>query len=248
MKGYIFYRLRQIAISIGLVGAAWLARTLLDPVLGAGAPYMFFIIAVIVAALILDLTSTTLAVVLGCLVANWFFEEPRHALSINTLGHWLTGLTYLGIGLAVVWFAKSERSAGLRELAAWVQVRRERANEINFRRLFEQAPVGLAELDVGTNRVLRANARFCELLGWALESLPDKRLSDLVPPVEAEGLLQFARDLRKPSTTSLTWQTRLVQAKGGLLPVTLRIFQGHKDDFCQSLLVAAVEDPARTVL
>ncbi len=241
MKGYFFYRLRQIWAAIGLVIVAWLIRTLIDPVVGERVPYTFFIIASIVAAWTLDIRSTALTVLLGWFVANWFFEEPRHSLSIEGAYHWITSLTYVVIGLAVVWFAKSEQAASLRELAALAEARRRKASEADFRRLFEQAPVGLAELDALTGRVVRANALWCNSLGWAPGILPDKSLSELVPSSEAQELWQAVRNFVDSGKPGLVRQTRLIHTDGGLLPVMLRIAPIRKADTRQTSLLAAME-------
>jgi len=248
MRGYIYYRLRQTWTALALVAIAWLARTLLDPVLGERLPYGFFLIAAIVAAWTVDIQSTALTVVLGWCVANWFFESPRNSLTINGLGHWLTSLTYLVTGLAVVWFAKSEQAADLRELAALAEARRGRISEANYRRLFDQAPVGLAELEIQTGRVLRANARLCQLLGWDIQDISQKQFRDLTSQGEIETICQELREAKKTGGNALCRHILVPQSDRNPSAVALQFSLVQKSDSGQTLLLAAAELPQPAIV
>ena len=70
-------------------------------------------------------------------------------------------------GISVLWYRRGLISAE-RELAL---ERRSLESERNFRVLFEQAAVGVAQLDARTGRFLRANRRYCDLVGYDEEEM-----------------------------------------------------------------------------
>jgi len=60
----------------------------------------------------------------------------------------------------------------LRDVTARVRAKEALAeSEARFRALFEQAGVGVAEVDATTGRLLRVNRRYCEIMGYSEEEL-----------------------------------------------------------------------------
>ncbi|HKN37490.1 MAG TPA: PAS domain S-box protein, partial [Acidimicrobiia bacterium] len=75
-----------------------------------------------------------------------------------------------------------------------------RQSEERFRRVFEEGPLGICMVDV-TGHLLRANAIFCEMLGYSEEELVGQRLLTLTHPDDADVNTElvgraFAGDLR----------------------------------------------------
>ncbi|MFT3913453.1 MAG: ATP-binding protein [Anaeromyxobacteraceae bacterium] len=89
-----------------------------------------------------------------------------------------------GVGFAVAAFsgvcvAVSLLSGRFRELQE--RVARSEAQR-DFRALFDQAAVGMAETDLETGRFVRVNDRLCELLGYPREELLALRIQDVTHP------------------------------------------------------------------
>jgi PAS domain S-box-containing protein len=57
-----------------------------------------------------------------------------------------------------------------------------RQSENRFRALFEQAAVGVAQIETGTGRLVRVNRRFCEIVGYREGELPELGLPALLHP------------------------------------------------------------------
>ncbi|GAB4574897.1 MAG: PAS domain S-box protein [Anaerolineae bacterium] len=77
-----------------------------------------------------------------------------------------------------------------RELARYRSIERDIwQSEALFRAMFEQATTGNAQLDA-EGRILRANSRLSELLGYSSEELASLNVIDLVSPDERETVLQ----------------------------------------------------------
>ena len=65
-----------------------------------------------------------------------------------------------------------------------------RQSEERFRRVFEEGPLGICMVDVA-GRLLRANAIFCELLGYSDQELAGRRLLALMHPEDADIDAEF---------------------------------------------------------
>ncbi|MDD5297101.1 MAG: PAS domain S-box protein [Rhodocyclaceae bacterium] len=73
------------------------------------------------------------------------------------------------------------------ELARKTAVDALQASEARFRTLFEQAAVGIAEVDARTGCLARVNRRYCEILGHGGENLTGLELLSLVHPEDREA-------------------------------------------------------------
>lgn len=90
-------------------------------------------------------------------------DEQEAYSGIRTTA-WATGLV-MALGLLLVYSAGylMWRRDGQRQELAALQARQ--AAEARFRVVFEQAPLGVALLDSGSNRILEANRRFADIVG-----------------------------------------------------------------------------------
>jgi PAS domain S-box-containing protein len=111
---YFLDHLGHYCLAVLFVCIIVLVRLLLNPALHDHMPYGFFLLAVIATALVADLWETFLALVLGFLMAVYFFVEPP-GFSISD-HDWWGALVYWLTGLGILWFMKSEHTAWLRTL------------------------------------------------------------------------------------------------------------------------------------
>ena len=112
---YFLDHLRSYGLAVLFVCLALVVRWLLEPALRGRLPYGFFLLAVIATALVADLWETMLALVLGFLMAVYFFVGPP-GFAIGGADGWWGALVYWLIGLGILWFMKSEHTAWLRTL------------------------------------------------------------------------------------------------------------------------------------
>jgi len=124
VRSYLTYKLKRLSIPVLAISLALVARFLLDPILHNRMPYGLFIIAVILTARLADTWETMVALILGFLLAGWFFVEPRSSLFISGPSAWLSAACYLFIGLSIVWIARNGHAAHVRELTSAVQLRK----------------------------------------------------------------------------------------------------------------------------
>src|SRR3954471_4996817 len=113
-------------VAAGLVAAATLVRSLLDPWLGDALPYITYFAAIAAAAWFGRLGPSLFALVLSCIAAQWFFIPPRHSLYHSS---WSSSesvglVTFLAVGALLAGIRESLHRA--RQLALsrreWLRV------------------------------------------------------------------------------------------------------------------------------
>ncbi len=136
----------RYATAAAFVGLAGLARWLLAPMLSDRQVFATFYVSAVAAAWWGGLGPSLFAVVLGYLVADWFFVPPQHSFSEPNLTN--TGMYFL-VGLAIAFFTQMTHSAHDRAEASAEQARdrqEELEREIDERRRVETERERLVEL------------------------------------------------------------------------------------------------------
>ncbi|WP_316751244.1 PAS domain S-box protein [Pedobacter gandavensis] len=86
-----------------------------------------------------------------------------------------------------------KRPAELEQLVH-VQASRLLENELKFKTIFDQAAIGIMEVDSNTGDLLHVNSRLCKILGYSAEELESKRFQMLSHPDDLDnGLNYFER-------------------------------------------------------
>jgi PAS domain S-box-containing protein len=195
VRSYLTYRLRRLSIPVLAISLALIARFLLDPVLHGRMPYGLFIIAVILTARLADTWETLVALILGFVLAGWFFVEPRSSLFISGATAWLSAACYLFIGLSIVWIARTGHAAHVRELTSAVQLRKyqeelelEKAHHRQtqaMRGMFSQVLDGLEAAIIGLNEkgeIVTWNAAAERFFGYSANEAVGQPISFLFSP------------------------------------------------------------------
>jgi|GEM_PF-3260539 signal transduction histidine kinase len=100
--------LKPCLIAVGGILLAWGIRLALDPWLHELFPFAPFLLATILIAWHGGFIPSLVSLVLGCVLAEWSFIEPRHSFAILwDASHAGKPLTYLLVGSAVVFFGRS---------------------------------------------------------------------------------------------------------------------------------------------
>ncbi|HVE41928.1 MAG TPA: ATP-binding protein [Planctomycetota bacterium] len=126
----------RYGVAILSVAAAFLVRYLCDPQLGSRSAQDFFLAATAVSAWYGGAGPSALSILLGTLLAQWFFAAPRHTLMVRDLADILEVASFIFSGSAIAWLscamkratgaAKSSADEALRE----VEERRRLAKEL----------------------------------------------------------------------------------------------------------------------
>jgi len=86
------------------------------------------------------------------------------------------------------------------------------ASEANFRRLFESAAVANCEVDAATDRIVRANRRYCDLVGYsAAELTGGMTWLDLTHPEDRAQTLASAQPIKREQQAFFEVEKRYVR-------------------------------------
>ena len=198
---------QRYGIPIAAVGAATVARMLLNPVLGDRLPFATFFLAIVFAAWYGGFGPALLSTLLSGLAADFIFLKPRGSFQIEDAPDQISLGLYFLVGLSCAWLGGSLHAARRRVEASEAKLRRmnetlaqhvaERTAELaeseeRFRALYEQAAIGIEMLDFD-GRLQKGNDKLCQILGFSQAELRQRDISELTHPedlVHQQPLLQ----------------------------------------------------------
>jgi PAS domain S-box-containing protein len=88
-------------ISVGAIVIATAVRAALEPVLGREAPYLPFVLAILLVGYFEGRGPTLLATGLGTMSTAWFFLEPQHSFTIASPSQRAALVMFAGVGVAM---------------------------------------------------------------------------------------------------------------------------------------------------
>ena len=89
-----------------------------------------------------------------------------------------------------------------------------RASEKRFKALFEQAAVGVAQIEVATARFVQVNQRFCVLAGRTWPELEQLTFAEITHPLDRERGADAMRELKDGTVREFTQERRYLQKEG----------------------------------
>ncbi|WP_395751474.1 PAS domain S-box protein [Prosthecobacter sp.] len=98
-----------------------------------------------------------------------------------------------------------------------------RESEQRFRAVFEQAAVGVAEMDTATGRFLNVNQRICEINQLTREEMLQRTFKDVTFPEDLPKSFQCMEDLKAGKVRSYNLEKRNVLPDGSLKWVNLTV-------------------------
>jgi diguanylate cyclase (GGDEF)-like protein/PAS domain S-box-containing protein len=117
-----------------------------------------------------------------------------------------------------------------------------RESEARFRPLFEQAAVGVAEVDIRTGRYLTVNRRHCEILGMTEEELLAATFHEITHPEDGHLHADKMAQLVAGKIKSYTVEKRYVRKDGAIIWVNITASPLWKPGEKPERNIAVVED------
>jgi two-component system, cell cycle sensor histidine kinase and response regulator CckA len=117
-----------------------------------------------------------------------------------------------------------------------------RESESRFRTLFEQAAVGVAQIDVSTGKFFKANERFCSIVGYSQEELSDLSLIDLTHHDDHQTEQEKMRLLAGREIREYSIDKRLRNKKGLYIWVNQTTSTVHSNNDGQKYNIVIIQD------
>lgn len=96
-------------------------------------------------------------------------------------------------------------------------------SELKFRKVFEQAGVGVTQVEVPTGRFLKINKKFAEMVGYSMEELLQMAFQDITHPDDLEENLQQVNQLLKKQITEFSTEKRYIRKDGTIMWAILTV-------------------------
>ena len=136
-------------------------------------------------------------------------------------------------GAVLVFRDQTEERAAQKALAA---------SEERFRAIFDNAPVGITEVEVSTGRFVRVNRRYCEIVGLSPEQMTASTFMAITHPDDLQANLDSLEQLRQGATESFTMEKRYLRPDGSAVWVNLGVSVMRTPGESPRFFIAVVED------
>lgn len=87
-----------------------------------------------------------------------------------------------------------------------------RESEEVFRKIFEDAPIGIDLANLEDGKLVRVNKAYCSILGYTASEVLGKKFTDLVHPEDIEKNMEAVSALARGETSSYRLEKRLISA------------------------------------
>ncbi len=96
-------------------------------------------------------------------------------------------------------------------------------NEMKFKSIIDQAPIGFAIVEAGTGNLLEANKKYCDILGFSFEEIKNKCVSTLTHPDDLDRCLLNLKKLEKGEITEYSIEKRCLTKTGNTIWINLTV-------------------------
>jgi two-component system, cell cycle sensor histidine kinase and response regulator CckA len=117
-----------------------------------------------------------------------------------------------------------------------------RESEARYRAIFEQAAVGVAEVDAETGRFIRINQRFCEIVGYSQEEMLTLNFQGLTHPDDLPTDVGFFHRCRAGEITEFSREKRYIHKDGRIVWINLQVKVPSAYPASRRTFVTVIED------
>ena len=117
-----------------------------------------------------------------------------------------------------------------------------RESEERFRTIFEQAAVGVAQVDSRTGRFVRVNKKFCDIVGYSPEEMSDMRFQDITHPDHVQPDTDKVARLLAGDIGPYSIEKRYIHKNGSTVWVTLTVSPLRAEGLDPTFHIGIVQD------
>jgi two-component system cell cycle sensor histidine kinase/response regulator CckA len=179
----------RYGVTVLAVFAALAVRLVVDPVLRLRAPYLPFLLAVMIAARVGGKAPGLAATALSAVVSSWFFLEPLHSLAVND--------PHAGLGLVLFVMTGAVAAVMVGNLHAALVATARAESALRFQgRLVDLSHEAIITMD-GERRITGWNLGAEELYGWTKAEATGRVVHDLLQTSGTTSPAEFDPMLRR---------------------------------------------------
>ena len=115
-------------------------------------------------------------------------------------------------------------------------------NEMKFKTIIEQAPIGFAVIDNGTGNLIEANQKYCEIFGYTFDEIKDIDVRNLTHPDDLENSLQNLKNLEEGKINEFYLDKRCLTKNGKIIWINLISYQLMEDNEKTSNHISFIKD------
>ncbi|MBI5657848.1 MAG: PAS domain S-box protein [Geobacter sp.] len=121
-------------------------------------------------------------------------------------------------------------------------------SEQQFRAIFEQAAVGAVKIDTATGRILMANRRSCDMLGYAGNAIVGMPVSEIIHPADLPAYGTSLAELVAGRIREFSVELRCLDVRGSIVWIDLTVSPLWTADSQPTTLIAIAQDATGRVL
>jgi PAS domain S-box-containing protein len=116
------------------------------------------------------------------------------------------------------------------------------ASEAMFRALFEQAAVGVAQVETGTGRFIKVNRKFCDILGYSPEEIRERTFMQVTHPDDLAADMENLQRMAAGELREYSLEKRYFHKQGSIVWVHLSVSPLWETGQAPTHHVAVVQD------
>ncbi len=169
-----------------------------------------------------------------------YYLMPPRAVFLIEIGWFVLVLlpTTIAINGLTNGLVRARKEIALREKAEAVLSDREAL----FRAIFEQAAVGVAQIDSFTGRFVKINQRHCDIVGYTREEMEELTFQDITHPDDLDADLENMKLLLDGKVREFSLEKRYFHKKGTIVWVNLTVSPMWHVGETPTFHIAVVED------
>lgn len=163
----------------------------------------------------------------------------------NALFYQILTSSCLGFLLSVIcalWVVSIMKKPAQLQKKVYEQAKKIYDSEIEFRTLFEQAPLGIAKVDSETGDFITVNAEFCKIVGYTEEELTSSNFQKITHPDDIGENVNCLTKLRDGNIYDFSVEKRYLHKSGRTVWVNLIGARLWKSDEKSKHHIAMIED------
>jgi PAS domain S-box-containing protein len=117
-----------------------------------------------------------------------------------------------------------------------------RENEKRFQTIFEQAAVGVAQIDSNTGQFIHINKRYASIIGYTIEEMKNISFKEITYPEDLQEYLGNMSRILKDKTRKFSMEKRYIHKNGSMIWVNLTVSPLWNPGEKPTYHIAVVED------